>query len=128
MFLNYFDVLILKIIFKNKKYYFNIFLNKKYFFKINHPNLSISKPSIIIRSQKKNRQGAIHAKQKEIYKDNHHSLASPVMKHITCPVRPFVAHGVLITSSLITRNFTMCNFLGSSALNFSCQWQFESRG
>ena len=32
MFLNYFDVLILKIIFKNKKYYFNTFLNKKYFF------------------------------------------------------------------------------------------------
>jgi hypothetical protein len=30
IFLNYFDVLILKIIFKNKKYYFNIFLNKKY--------------------------------------------------------------------------------------------------
>jgi hypothetical protein len=25
------DVLMLKIIFKNKKYYFNIFLNKKYF-------------------------------------------------------------------------------------------------
>jgi hypothetical protein len=57
MFLNYFDVLILKIIFKNKKYYFNIFLNKKYFFKINHPNLSISKPSIIIRSQKKKQTG-----------------------------------------------------------------------
>jgi len=31
MFLNYFDVLILKIIFKNKKYYWYIFLNKKYF-------------------------------------------------------------------------------------------------
>jgi len=31
MFLNYFDVLILKVIFKNlKKYYFNIFSNKKY--------------------------------------------------------------------------------------------------
>jgi hypothetical protein len=28
MFLNYFDMLILKI---KKKYYFNIFLNKKYF-------------------------------------------------------------------------------------------------
>jgi len=31
MFSDYFDVLILKIIFKNKKNYFNIFLNKKYF-------------------------------------------------------------------------------------------------
>jgi hypothetical protein len=31
MFLNNFDVLILKIFFKNKKYYFNIFLIKKYF-------------------------------------------------------------------------------------------------
>jgi hypothetical protein len=32
MFLNYFNVLMLKIIFKNKKiYYFNTFLNKKYF-------------------------------------------------------------------------------------------------
>jgi hypothetical protein len=31
MFLYYFNALILKIIFKNKKYYFNIFLNKKYF-------------------------------------------------------------------------------------------------
>jgi len=30
IFLNYFDGLMLKIIFKNKKYYFNIFLNKKY--------------------------------------------------------------------------------------------------
>jgi hypothetical protein len=36
MFLNYFDVLMLKIIFlKIKIYYFNIFLNKKYF-KNNH--------------------------------------------------------------------------------------------
>jgi hypothetical protein len=31
MFLDYFNILILKIIFKNKKYYFNIFLNKNYF-------------------------------------------------------------------------------------------------
>ena len=32
MFLNYFDTLILKIIFKKlKKYYFNIFLNKNHF-------------------------------------------------------------------------------------------------
>jgi hypothetical protein len=32
MFLHYFDELILKIFFKNKKiYYFDIFLNKKYF-------------------------------------------------------------------------------------------------
>jgi hypothetical protein len=32
MFLDHFDVLILKIILKKlKKYYFNIFLNKKYF-------------------------------------------------------------------------------------------------
>jgi len=32
IFLNYFNVLILKIILKNKNiYYFNIFLNKKYF-------------------------------------------------------------------------------------------------
>jgi len=31
MFLNNFNILILKINFKNKKYYFNIFLNKKYF-------------------------------------------------------------------------------------------------
>jgi len=29
IFLDYFDVL--KIIFKNKKYYFNVFSNKKYF-------------------------------------------------------------------------------------------------
>jgi hypothetical protein len=29
IFLNGFDILILKIIFKNKKYYFNIFPNKK---------------------------------------------------------------------------------------------------
>jgi hypothetical protein len=31
MFLDYFDVLILKIIFKNKKNYFNIILDKKHF-------------------------------------------------------------------------------------------------
>jgi len=31
MFLNYFNIYMLKIIFLNKKYYFNIFLNKKYF-------------------------------------------------------------------------------------------------
>jgi len=31
MFSDHFNVLMLKIIFKNKKYYFNIFLNKKYF-------------------------------------------------------------------------------------------------
>jgi hypothetical protein len=32
VFLDYFDVLISKIIFKNKKiYYFNTFINKKYF-------------------------------------------------------------------------------------------------
>jgi len=37
MFLNYFNVLILKIIFKKyKKYYFNIFLNKIYFKKQPH--------------------------------------------------------------------------------------------
>jgi hypothetical protein len=35
IFLNYFNILILKIFFKNKKYYFNIFFNKKYF-KNNH--------------------------------------------------------------------------------------------
>jgi hypothetical protein len=64
MFLNYFDVLILKIIFKNKKYYFNIFLNNISFFKINHPNLSISKPSIIIRSQKKKQTGRHSCKTK----------------------------------------------------------------
>jgi len=45
VFLNYFDILILKIIFKNsKKYYFNIFLNKnilknnqKQHFQTKHP-------------------------------------------------------------------------------------------
>jgi hypothetical protein len=31
MFLDYFNILILKIICKNKKFYFNIFLNKNYF-------------------------------------------------------------------------------------------------
>jgi hypothetical protein len=31
MFLNYFNMLVLKIIFKNKKFYFDIFKNKKYF-------------------------------------------------------------------------------------------------
>jgi hypothetical protein len=31
MFLDCFNMLILKIIFKNKKYYFNIFIYKKYF-------------------------------------------------------------------------------------------------
>jgi len=31
MFLDYFDMLMLKIIFKNKKNYFNAFLNEKYF-------------------------------------------------------------------------------------------------
>ena len=31
LFLDYFDVLISKIIFKNKKYYFKIFFNNKYF-------------------------------------------------------------------------------------------------
>ena len=31
MFLNYFNVLMLKIILKNKKYYFYIFTNKNYF-------------------------------------------------------------------------------------------------
>jgi len=30
-FFDHFDILILKIIIKNKKYHFNIFLNKKYF-------------------------------------------------------------------------------------------------
>jgi hypothetical protein len=33
MFLYCLNVVILKIIFKNKKFYFNIFLNKKYFLK-----------------------------------------------------------------------------------------------
>jgi len=41
MFSHHFNVLILKIIFKNKKYYFNIFLNKKYF-KNNNPKNKIS--------------------------------------------------------------------------------------
>jgi hypothetical protein len=31
VFLDYFDVLMSKIIFKNKKHYFNIFLSKKHF-------------------------------------------------------------------------------------------------
>jgi hypothetical protein len=31
MFLDYFDVLVSKIIYKNKKYYFDIFLSEKHF-------------------------------------------------------------------------------------------------
>jgi hypothetical protein len=41
MFLNYFDMLISKIIFKNKKkYYWHIFLNKKHFEKQPQPLLN----------------------------------------------------------------------------------------
>ena len=68
----------LKIFFKNKKYYFNIFLNKKYF-KNNYPKTESqtafnikTKYNYSVSEKKKN---DIHAKQKEIYKDNHHSLA-----------------------------------------------------
>jgi hypothetical protein len=37
MFLDHFDVLMSKIIFKNKKYYFNTFSSEKYFKKQPHP-------------------------------------------------------------------------------------------
>ena len=47
IFLNYFDVLILKIIFKNKKYYFNIFLNKKYTL-INNKIILLNTPKNIV--------------------------------------------------------------------------------
>jgi len=54
MFLNYFGVLILKLIFKNKKkYYFDIFLSKKYFKKQLQPYLISSNKWLNLNTERK---------------------------------------------------------------------------
>jgi len=45
-FLNYFNLLILKINFKNKKYYINIFLNKNILKNINSENTNTNIPFV----------------------------------------------------------------------------------